>query len=115
MSSKYSKEHYEDVAELLKNQTSQAAPLNWIGCIAQTETNATVKRIAYRFADLFAADNPISCMRCRTLKANTRRGVGCRYADEYHKWTGGFDREQFLTACGLESERVESRHLGFHQ
>ena len=73
MTARYRQEHYEDVAELLEDQLSSAPPLNWIGHIAETETNATVKRIASRFADLFAADNPL------------------------------FNRGAFLATCGLES------------
>ncbi len=74
MKTRYQESQIEDVAQILKSQISSALPLNWVGHIAETETNATVKRLAHRFADLFAADNP------------------------------NFDRDRFLSACGLESE-----------
>ncbi len=89
--SRYTKQQHEDVARILKDQLSSAAPLNWVGHIAEVETNATVKRIAYRFADLFAADNPGAC--------------SCPPGEEHPSkcnMRGGFNREQFLAACGLE-------------
>ncbi len=47
-------------------------------------TFGPVRNIALDFADLFAADNPP--------------------AWDSNKLVGGFDRERFLAACGLESE-----------
>ncbi len=44
------------------------------------------KRIVDTFADLFAADNPPACIEGQCPSH------------------GGFNRERFLTACGLESE-----------
>ncbi len=87
MTTRYQSEHYEDVAGILKDQLSSTPPLNWVGHIAETETNATVKRIAGRFADLFAADNPSGC------------GPGIHDGPCFYS----FDRKQFLAACGLES------------
>ena len=100
----YTKQQYEDVAGILKDQLSSAAPLNWVGHIAEVETNATVKRIAYRFADLFAADNPLRCTWCAD--------VGTRFCDvpgQEHTFDSGFDREQFLADCGLRSLDVDAK------
>lgn len=71
--SRNTKEHYEDVARLLRRKG-----IDGIG-----EREPTRHRIIYAFADLFAADNP-----------------ACAFLDcTMHQ---GFDREQFLAACGLE-------------
>ncbi len=93
MTTRYQKRHYEDVAEILLGQISSVPPLNWIGRIAEVETNATVKRIAYRFVGLFAADNPPIC------SLPDEHTGDCEYTGG--KATTGFDREQFLVACGL--------------
>ena len=57
------------------------------------------------FADLFAADNLGRCTHCIRLEGTTAH---CDSADGHlrdeHNFQGGFDREQFLIACGLESE-----------
>ena len=74
--SRYSKEHYEDVARILSKD-------------ARTVEIVT-EDIARDFADLFAADNPPTC------RWGSRHHVGpCDLG-------GGFNREKFLTACGLE-------------
>ncbi|KKM82295.1 hypothetical protein LCGC14_1321010 [marine sediment metagenome] len=105
MSSRYTKEHYEDVARILKVQVSSTAPLNWVGHIAEVETNATVKRIAYRFADLFAADNPPVCIHCRQSPVSSGLCLGGQQQYLNHEVKGGFDRKWFLAACGLEPEQ----------
>jgi len=77
--SRYTKQHYGDVARLLKDY---ALPVSLIN----------------RFADLFAADNTKRC----SFHGDHDTG----YSEDC-KITG-FDREQFLTACGLEPARPHS-------
>ncbi len=63
-----------------------------------------VEDIARDFADLFAADNPPTCTKCGVLCATQQAANYCAddaFEGENHKWAGGFDREQFLAACGL--------------
>ena len=90
--SRYTKEHYEDVARLLR-----AHHLEGNDCDVQDVVRA--------FADLFATDNPILCIYCGYIKGTTEI---CDSADgrlrNEHLFEGGFDREQFLAACGLEPE-----------
>ncbi len=52
------------------------------------------------FADLFTADNPTCCVNCGDIE-NT---PVCTRPNEGHNFSGGFNRERFLAACGLESE-----------
>ncbi|KKK48053.1 hypothetical protein LCGC14_3149030, partial [marine sediment metagenome] len=84
--SRYTKQHYEDVARLLKDY---ALPVSLIN----------------RFADLFAADNPPSsrCWNCGDSKEAA--GAICTRPNEGHRF-GGFDRKQFLAACGLEPDTI---------
>ncbi|KKM72049.1 hypothetical protein LCGC14_1424500 [marine sediment metagenome] len=88
--SKFTKQHYEDVATLLKKR-SPAHP-----------AMIMVKAVAIDFADLFATDNPACCIHCGYLEGTTDI---CDSSDgrirEEHLFEGGFDREQFLAACGL--------------
>ncbi|KKM83068.1 hypothetical protein LCGC14_1313210 [marine sediment metagenome] len=87
MTTRYQSEHYEDVARLLEGNTllSDSHKINKLNLVGA-------------FADLFAADNPRRCT----------AHVACpyRYSDgrdnDCHVY--GFNREQFLAACGLESE-----------
>ena len=79
--SRYSKEHYEDVAKLLKKAPAATDMKAWF---------------IQKFADLFAADNPAACDVCG--QPNDEMLVGL------HTFKGGFNREPFLAACGLEPE-----------
>ncbi len=81
MTTRYQSEHYEDVAAILRRRTSHPPLTHWCWEV-----------IGRDFADLFAADNPRRC----TLPAN----------HEFHNCVlaSGFNRKQFLAACGLESE-----------
>ncbi len=72
--SRYTKQHYEDVARLIRESWPEAMP--------EDVNEVILFSLANKFADLFAADNPD------------------RPAYEYK----GFDRERFLAACGLEPE-----------
>ena len=103
----YTKQHYDSIADLLsKNDPSHPVMIQ-------------VKGICLDFANLFAADSPPICVGC-----------GIRRGQNHHEnhpdvpgrlFIGGFDREQFLTACGLkpeddiEPEQADPRNLGFHQ
>ncbi len=77
MTTRYQTEHYEDVAAILKFHCGQVSIV-----------------VVGDFADLFAADNPKRC----TFHGDHNIGYSkdCKIT--------GFDREQFLAACGLESE-----------
>ena len=80
MSSRYTKEHYEDVARIIRSQP-------W-GINESTQ-------IAEDFAALFATDNPPICRLCGANPGDdTSAG---------HDFIDGFKRTDFLTACGLES------------
>lgn len=82
MTTRYTQEHYEDVARLLKGPP-------------------TTQGIVHDFADLFATDNPPLCPNCKVSVAGVR--TDCSTPEVAHI-LGGFDRAQFLVACGLESE-----------
>ena len=86
MTTRYRDEHYEGVAKLLHGYR----PL----------TKAPVRVIAEAFAIRFAADNPPTC---------TQPNVN--HSNHICLKEGGFDREQFLAACGLEEE-VEADESG---
>ncbi len=92
MTTRYQQSQIEDVAEIIHDSTHQTLegyPFNW----------------AERFADLFAADNPKCCIHCGYVKGTTEI---CDSADgqlrDEHAFEYGFDREQFLEACGLEGD-----------
>ncbi len=98
-SGRYRQEQYEDVANLLRGHN--------------TATNDTHKlllqSLTLDFADLFAADNPPNCNICRAPKEETALCFGAvlgaaSKSPGKHDFAGGFDREQFLAACGLDSE-----------
>lgn len=91
MTTRYHKDTYGAVAQLLNKQ-----PIASVGSLYQA-----VKRIGEDFADLFAADNPRRCLGCGEQEPP---GAVCQMPDEGHRF-GGFDRERFLAACGLEPER----------
>ena len=81
---KYQKEHYEDVAGIL----SEAKRIETdIGRLLPSEGYAD------EFADLFATDNPKRCS--FHGDHNTGYSGDCKIT--------GFDREQFLEACGIKS------------
>ncbi len=90
MSSRYQKSHYEDVAELLRPYNKGQ----------QLGMKATQEDIACDFADLFAADNPDTCIDCGAHRDETDPEGQC----VNHLFAYGFDRAAFLAACGLESE-----------
>lgn len=77
---RYTEEHYKDVAHILKHhcQPPYSGPLP--------------PHLARDFADLFAADNPPTC---QVGHHDGPCGAVCL--------VGGFDRERFLEACGVEA------------
>ena len=108
MTTRYQKSQIEDVARILKtmwechcNSPHDPNGPECAGC--QTRDG-----MVGAFADLFAADNPPTCTKCGVLCATQQAVSLCAndaFAGENHQWSGGFDRERFLAACGLESER----------
>jgi len=88
MSSRYSKRHYEDVARILKAEAIGWAP----------QFQAPVDHLMSVFAGLFAADNPPTCHCGATIGTSHP----CNTGSGGHVIEGGFDRELFLAACGLE-------------
>ena len=90
MSTRYTKKHYVDVAKLLSCSTTYHGTSRKSvdgGIMALTQ-------VILDFADLFAADNPKRC----TFHGDHDTG----YSEDC-KITG-FNREQFLAACGLEEK-----------
>ena len=87
--SRYSKEHYEDVARLL----------NGVIIHAEREERFVdvllVELLVEEFADLFAADSPPAC--------RTHGIIGSERKDDCPN-DRGFDRERFLAACELRDE-----------
>ena len=82
MTTRYQKRHYEDVARILSYHMTTA------GMDDEQERMQWLTWIAKSFVDLFAADNPRGCWR-------TLHDKPCYVP---------FNRADFLTACGLESE-----------
>ncbi len=89
MSSRYTKQHYEDVATILREAKRIETD---IGRLIPSEGYAD------EFADLFAIDNPLRCIICGDV--GTRF---CEVPGMEHTFEDGFDREGFFAACGLET------------
>ena len=77
MTTRYQKSQIEDVARILSGWTDP-------------QYQFMFRCLAKEFAGLFAADNPPRCY----IEGNHECDDGCMVA--------GFDRKQFLAACGLE-------------
>ncbi|KKL57997.1 hypothetical protein LCGC14_2229830 [marine sediment metagenome] len=92
MTTRYQKRHYEDVACILhKYYKGIAYGPGYNACVASD------------FADLFAADNPPNDY-CGDCGIQPPFHVPCTEKEEhaiYHYQ--GFNRAQFLAACGLEA------------
>ena len=96
--SRYSKEHYEDVAGLLRATGEKLASAGQgYGAMA------AVGALAYSFAFLFYADHPAYCSHCGQHEEEAATSA-CHTFDETHDLEGGFGHTEFLRACGLESE-----------
>ena len=98
MSNRYSKQHYEDIAKALKENRTWAIQMD------SSHARGVMASTIGTFADLFAADNPPTCIACGHRQSEP--GPTCFPSTERtgHKHEGGFDRERFLAACGLEPE-----------
>ena len=81
--SKYQEQHYEDIASFIADM---------LRCRFGVPGGIGAYEAADYFAALFAADNPPMC--------NLPDGHD---GECNQKGEGGFDREWFLKACGLES------------
>ena len=99
--SKYTKQHYEDVARILRADRMEAR--------IRPEDDALANVMA-DFADLFAADNPPNSAYCGYCGTDGATSVACPgrslalgHSLVQHK---GFDRARFLAACGLAPEHT---------
>ena len=100
MTTRYQKEHYEDVADVLLN-TNPVMRFDPPYSVRDSLQRATIVALIQGFADLFTADNPPVCGYC----GRSDGGDCWESPDHTHdSYVGGFNREQFLVACGLESE-----------
>lgn len=107
--SRYTREHYEDVARLL-----HAAREKFSGTGGTGEALGAIRTLAHDFANLFAADNPPTCSKCGVLCATQQAVNYCAddaFAGRNHVWDGGFSRTDFLAACGLEPARPYSTSM----
>ena len=93
--SRYTKQHYEDVARILGSEFATQKPANLHG---------PIRNLIYDFADLFAADNPPTCRLQHHLDLAICHARPSD-ASATHEFEGGFNPEQFLAACGLEPEQ----------
>ena len=89
MTTRYQKTHYEDVARILRHERD--AGLSGLG---SNMGSTAIACVMLEFSNLFAADNPPTC-RIHGIIGNERK-------DDCPN-DRGFNREKFLTACGLES------------
>lgn len=94
--STYTKQHYEDVARLIKE--------SWpIEDDSREAEEVILFSLTNRFADLFAADNPPICrVAWRTAGHDGPCTSTCLIEGS------GFNRARFLTACGLEPEKGDN-------
>ncbi len=100
MTTRYQKSQIEDVATILRNAMLETIDGGKMASRYMDDT--TVENLANDFDDLFAADNPPLCTLCYRPEST---GRACSTASQrLHNFSGGFDRKQFLAACGLESE-----------
>ena len=93
---RYSKEQIDDVAGLL---FARVAPVMKVP--AARLAVDTITAICQDFADLFAADNPPVCRWC-TAPVEPSPTNCPKSALGQHTYLGGFDRAEFLRACGIE-------------
>lgn len=96
--SKYQRQHYDDVARVLSHARAHEPRFG-------TGEFTAIGQAIIDFADLFAADNPPYCQYCRNTPTPASAATQCVqvHLGEPHEYIGGFDRERFLKACGLES------------
>ncbi|KKN01744.1 hypothetical protein LCGC14_1124700 [marine sediment metagenome] len=99
MTTRYQEKHYEDVAQILAAAVEES---EHEGPTYRAMDWQTVENLAHDFVALFVTDNPLVCRQCGDDEGSTARCLPDEPTVE-HSYDG-FDREQFLTACGLESE-----------
>ena len=109
--SRYTKQHYEDVARTLKEQATYYSGIVNDG--QAIVAGVVLGRTIEDFADLFAADNPPACQVCGYTGTTGTGSPFCCQSMQGHNFKGGFDGKQFLEACGLEpqSERSYSDYV----
>jgi len=96
--SRYTKEHYEDVARTIRLERE-----HWEGLPNDAQTAMAESILTHwsnSLADLFAADNPPGS-RCWNCGDDNESMALCTRPNEGHNF-GGFNRKPFLEACGLE-------------
>ncbi len=96
MTTRYQKSHYEDVAKVLKSALDRR-PREFPRLSGMLAAIPLIDD----FADLFAVDNPDVCCNW-PLKTNGLCGLPCPCGAHHPR--DGFDREQFLVACGLRDK-----------
>ncbi|KKK68657.1 hypothetical protein LCGC14_2941870 [marine sediment metagenome] len=103
MTTRYQKSQIEDVARILHDAWGEARDVG--GLAERYMDDTTVSNLTHDFADLFAADNPPTCLHCgqEAIELGDTCLVGGGIGAP-HAHTQGFDPEQFLVACGLKSE-----------
>jgi len=95
MTTRYQKEQHDEVARILKKNRAVSIGDGLGGKqLLLHISNGGLTNAAIDFADLFAADNPKRC----TFHGDHNVG----YSEDCI--ITGFDREQFLAACGLKKE-----------
>jgi len=90
--SRFTKEHYEDVARIVRLERTY-----WAGLVDDAQAavaESVLSRWTCSLVDLFAADNLPFCRTCGIFHSAFHASEGL------HDYVGGFDREQFLAACG---------------
>jgi len=110
MTTRYQERHYEDVAKALKENRAWAIELD------SSHARGVMAATIGTFADLFAADNPPTCLHCgqEAIELSDTCPAGEGFGAP-HAHTQGFDRERFLTACGLEPARPYSTSMLIRQ
>ncbi len=98
MTTRYTEEQIGDVARILRAERDAG-----LAALGKNQGSDAVACAMIDFADLFAADNPAYCINCGApaITDEVCASAGGRLYDE-HLFEGGFDREKFLDACGLE-------------
>ena len=98
--SRYTKEHYEDVARTIRLERE-----HWEGLPNDAQTAMAESILTHwsnSLADLFAADNPPTCIDCGRPEGRPYGECTTRKTllKDEHRFMGGFNRKQFLAACG---------------
>ena len=89
MTTRYQESQIKDVARIIEDL--------WLF----PDAHEIISSLAGDFANLFAVDN-LPSSRCWTCGNTKEAAPICTRPDGDHRF-GGFNRERFLAACGLES------------